>query len=95
LILKPGVTAEGNYNFAIVALEYFIKWVEAKPVTNITSATIKKNLGKTLFVVMESHSKSQLTTPSILTVTCSWISATKLEQRLPSHQYIIHNQTEQ
>jgi hypothetical protein len=42
LILKPGVTAEGNYNFAIVALEYFIKWVEAKPVTNITSATIKK-----------------------------------------------------
>jgi hypothetical protein len=25
-----------------VAIEYFMKWVEAKPITNISSATIKK-----------------------------------------------------
>jgi hypothetical protein len=31
-----------NYTFAIVTVEYFTKWVEANPVTNITSATIKK-----------------------------------------------------
>jgi hypothetical protein len=31
--------AQGNYTFAIVVVEYFTKWVEAKPVTNITSAT--------------------------------------------------------
>jgi hypothetical protein len=37
--LKP---AQGNYIFTIVVLEYFTKWVKAKPVTNITSATIKK-----------------------------------------------------
>jgi hypothetical protein len=30
--------------FAIVAVEYFTKWVEVKPVTNITSATIQKFL---------------------------------------------------
>jgi ribonuclease HI len=34
--------AQGNYTFAIVTVEYFTKWVEAKPVTNITSATIQK-----------------------------------------------------
>jgi hypothetical protein len=33
-------TAQGNYTLAIAAVEYFIKWVEAKPVTNITSTTI-------------------------------------------------------
>jgi hypothetical protein len=33
---------QGNYTFAIVAVEYFTKWVEAKPVTNITSAIIQK-----------------------------------------------------
>jgi hypothetical protein len=34
--------AQGNYTFTIVTVEYFTKWVEAKPVTNITSATIQK-----------------------------------------------------
>jgi hypothetical protein len=37
---------QGNYTFAIVAVEYFMKWVEVKPVTNITSTTIKKFLAK-------------------------------------------------
>jgi hypothetical protein len=32
--------AQGNYTFAIVVVKYFTKWVEAKLVTNITSATI-------------------------------------------------------
>jgi hypothetical protein len=34
--------AQGNYTFTIAAIEYFTKWVEAKPVTNVTSTTIKK-----------------------------------------------------
>jgi hypothetical protein len=34
--------AQGNYTFTIVAVEYFTKWVEAKPVMNKTSATIQK-----------------------------------------------------
>jgi hypothetical protein len=36
--------AQGNYTFTIVAVDYFTKWVEAKPITNITSATIQKFL---------------------------------------------------
>jgi hypothetical protein len=34
--------AQGNYTFTIIAVEYLTKWVEAKPITNITSATIQK-----------------------------------------------------
>jgi transposase InsO family protein len=35
-------TAQGNFKFAVVAVEYFTKWIEARPVTTITSATIRK-----------------------------------------------------
>jgi ribonuclease HI len=33
-------TAPGNYTHAVVVVEYFSKWVEAKPLLSITSATI-------------------------------------------------------
>jgi hypothetical protein len=66
--------AQGNYTFTIVAVEYFTKWVEAKPVTNITSATIQNFSGRTSSVVTEFLSKSPLTMPSILIVSCSRIS---------------------
>jgi hypothetical protein len=36
--------ALGNYTFAIMAVEYFTKWVEAKPQTNVSSATLRKFL---------------------------------------------------
>jgi hypothetical protein len=35
-------TAPGNYTHVVVAVEYFSKWVEAKPLLSITSATIQK-----------------------------------------------------
>jgi hypothetical protein len=41
IVGKP-TPAQGNYTFAIVAVEYFSKWVEAKLVTNIASTTIQK-----------------------------------------------------
>jgi hypothetical protein len=34
--------AQGNYNFALVTVEYFTKWIEAKPLANVSSASIKK-----------------------------------------------------
>jgi IS30 family transposase len=34
--------AQGNYTFAVVAVEYFTKWIESKPLTNVSSSTIKK-----------------------------------------------------
>jgi hypothetical protein len=41
-IMEKLTPAQRNYTFIIVAVKYFTKWVEAKPVTNITSATIQK-----------------------------------------------------
>jgi hypothetical protein len=35
-------TGQGNYTFAVLAVEYFIKWIEAKPLTNVSSVSIKK-----------------------------------------------------
>jgi len=36
----PLPTAQGNLHFAVVIVEYFTKWIEAKPLTSITSKTI-------------------------------------------------------
>jgi hypothetical protein len=33
--------APGNYTFIVIAVEYFMKWIEAMPLTNVNSATIK------------------------------------------------------
>jgi hypothetical protein len=34
--------AQGNYTFVVITIEYFTKWIEAKPLTNVSSGTIKK-----------------------------------------------------
>jgi transposase InsO family protein len=38
----PLPTAQGNCRFAAVAVDYFTKWVEAKPLANIKATTIQK-----------------------------------------------------
>jgi sulfur relay (sulfurtransferase) DsrC/TusE family protein len=34
--------AQGNYTFTVMAVEYFMKWIKAKPLTNVSSTTIRK-----------------------------------------------------
>jgi hypothetical protein len=41
-IVSKSTLAHGNYTFTVVAVEYFTKWVEVKPLTNVSSALIKK-----------------------------------------------------
>jgi hypothetical protein len=41
-LLGPLPPAQGNLKYVIVALEYFSKWIKAKPLATITSATIHK-----------------------------------------------------
>jgi hypothetical protein len=41
-LVGPLPTAQGNCKFAAVAVDYFIKWVEAKALANITAPTIQK-----------------------------------------------------
>jgi transposase InsO family protein len=41
-LLGPLPPAQGNLKYVIVAVEYFSKWIEAKPLATITSAIVQK-----------------------------------------------------
>jgi ribonuclease HI len=41
-LVGPLPTAQGNCKFAVVVVDYFTKWVEAKALVNITAPTIQK-----------------------------------------------------
>jgi hypothetical protein len=41
-IVGPLTIAQGNYKYAVVAVEYFTKWIEAKHLVNIATAGLKR-----------------------------------------------------
>jgi hypothetical protein len=41
-LLGPLPPAQGNLKYVVVAVEYFSKWIEAKPLATITSVTVQK-----------------------------------------------------
>jgi hypothetical protein len=41
-IVGPLTTAQGNYKFTVVAVEYFTKWIEVKHLVNIAVAGLKR-----------------------------------------------------
>jgi hypothetical protein len=41
-IVRKLTPVQANYTFAMVIVEYFIKWIEVKSLTNVSSASIKK-----------------------------------------------------
>jgi hypothetical protein len=41
-LLGPLPPAQGNLKYVVVAVEYFSKWIEAKPLAIITSVTVQK-----------------------------------------------------
>jgi ribonuclease HI len=41
-LLGPLPPAQGNLTYFVVAVEYFSKWIEAKPLATITSVTVQK-----------------------------------------------------
>jgi ribonuclease HI len=41
-LLGPLPPAQGNLKYVVVAVEYFSKWIEAKPLATITSTTVHK-----------------------------------------------------
>jgi hypothetical protein len=44
-LLGPLPPAQGNLRYVVVAVEYFSKWIEAKPLATITSFTIQSAEG--------------------------------------------------
>jgi hypothetical protein len=41
-LLGPLPPPQGNLKYVVVAVEYFSKWIEAKPLATITSAMVQK-----------------------------------------------------
>jgi hypothetical protein len=41
-LLGPLPPAQGNLSYVVVVVEYFSKWIEAKPLATITSVTVQK-----------------------------------------------------
>jgi hypothetical protein len=41
-LLGPLPPAQGNLKYVVVAVEYFSKWIEAKPLATMTSVTVQK-----------------------------------------------------
>jgi ribonuclease HI len=41
-LLAPLLPAQGNLKYVVVVVEYFTKWIEAKPLATITSVTVQK-----------------------------------------------------
>jgi transposase InsO family protein len=41
-LLGPLPPAQGNLRYVVVAVKYFSKWIEAKPLATITSVTVQK-----------------------------------------------------
>ena len=39
---RPSTTFARGNKFVVVAIEYFTRWIEAKPLATITSETVKK-----------------------------------------------------
>jgi hypothetical protein len=47
-IVGPLTTGQGNYKYAVVVVEYFIKWIEVKPLVNIAAVGPKRFFGQNI-----------------------------------------------
>jgi hypothetical protein len=86
-IVRKLTPTQGNYTFAIITVEYFTKWIEAKLLTNVSSATIKKffwqsNLCRYVVLRHITVDNAKYFDNAMFKEFCQ-----QLARRLPSHQY--------
>jgi hypothetical protein len=84
-------TAQGNCKFAVVAVDYFTKWVDAKALANITAPTIQKFFWQNIVCRFGVPREWTLIMRSNSTVTPSKNTARLWALTRRFHQYIIHN----
>ena len=50
---RPSATFARGNKFAVEAIEYFTRWIEAKALATITLESVKNSSGRTLFADLE------------------------------------------
>ena len=89
-ILGPFPIASGQRKFLVVAIDYFTKWIEAKPLAKITTKQIAHFFWKALYAGMEYHESLSLTMEHNLTMKSFEAIATKTTLTYASPQLPIH-----
>jgi hypothetical protein len=85
-LLGPLPPEQGNLKYVVVAVEYFSKWIEAKPLATITSVTARNISGKILFVASECRRLLLWTTGQNLMLKLSKNSVNKLARGFILHR---------
>jgi hypothetical protein len=85
-LLGPLPPAQGNWKYVVVAVEYFSKWIQAKPLSTITSSTVYNFFGKILFVASVCRGLSPLITELNSMLKHSKTFVTRLVQKYTLHQ---------
>jgi hypothetical protein len=79
-IVGPLPMAQGNFKFAVVAVEYFTKWIEARPVATISSATTENSFDSKPFAGLACLKSSQSIMESSLIARISGSTVAQLER---------------
>jgi ribonuclease HI len=91
-IVGPLAIAQGNYKFTVVAIEYFTKWIEAKPLVNIAAAGLKRFFWQN--IICRFGVPREITVDNAKQFDCHMFKdfVTTWESKQPSRLYAIHNQ---
>jgi hypothetical protein len=94
-LVGPLPTAQGNCRFTAVAVDYFTKWVEAKPLVNIKVPKIQKFFWQNIICRFGVPKELTVHNGKCSTVTFSKNIASPWALMRNSHQCIICSLTEQ
>ncbi|GJZ18035.1 reverse transcriptase domain-containing protein [Tanacetum coccineum] len=78
-IVGPFLECPGKVKFLIVAIDYFTKWIEAKPIATITGAKIKKFMWDNIVYRPSGRDKRTGSNPGSKKAKLRWNNTTMLE----------------
>ena len=88
-LIGPFPRAKGNLQYAVVALGYLSKWIEAEPLMTITSKNVQKFFWENIICHFSIHDSSRSTTTHNSTLGLSDNSATTSSSNYASQQFDI------
>jgi hypothetical protein len=88
-VVGPLPMAQRNYKYVVVAVEYFTKWIEAKPLVNIISEAVRKFFWQN--IICRFGVPKELTVDTCSTQISSNNFSTVSARRTCSLSFITHN----